>query len=417
MVPSWRALRGDARTKSSTDEKPPLHVKDVVASVDLRRCLRLPQPSATRDELRHATRWVTDSAVYAHIGEQLRTITLRKSRTGLDDEDLQVIFDLRKIETAETPPLAYCNAFDVEEERDATTRRRIIIEPMINDILAEHGLALDGLFATTTKYTAKEDIRRFVFTNPCAAQFDFAAYFDQFALAPPIRKYFGIARARDSDCNLCVLPMGFRPSCQVAQATTNTIMSVNEKVDSASCVDNVLFLGSRDAVYKASKEFIVRSSLVGAQLKDTTINITEEYDFLGEHYDHRNRTRCLTAKTAAKAAYVETFLLSKTSLRTKQLQAIFGLLLYAANTLRIILARFHWALRFLSKVCDTTPSTEHELPDDARSELLCWARVASANAPVPVYTPDRESDFVVYTDASSFTPTQVLLSVFYPSTS
>jgi hypothetical protein len=30
---------------------------------------------------------------------------------------------------------------------------------------------------------------------------------------------------------------------------------------------------------------IVRTALAGAQLKDTTIHITTEHDFLGEHYE------------------------------------------------------------------------------------------------------------------------------------
>jgi hypothetical protein len=37
-----------------------------------------------------------------------------------------------------------------------------------------------------------------------------------------------------------------------------------------------------------------------------------------------------------------------------------------------------------------------------RGELLSWARVASTNAPVPVYTPDVEPDFAIYTDASAY---------------
>jgi hypothetical protein len=128
-------------------------------------------------------------------------------------------------------------------------------------------LGYGGILSATTKYTPKDDIRRFVYENSCAAQFDFAAYFDQFALARSIRKHFGITRRNGDDLQFCVLAMGFRSSCQVAQATTKTIMSVPENVASASCVDNVLFLGTRDAVFSASKEFIVRSALVGAQLE------------------------------------------------------------------------------------------------------------------------------------------------------
>jgi hypothetical protein len=73
-----------------------------------------------------------------------------------------------------------------------------------------------------------------------------------------IRKYFGITRRNGDDLQLCVLAMGFRPSCQVAQATTKTIMSVSANVDSAGCVDNVLFLGTRDTVFSVALPLVLR---------------------------------------------------------------------------------------------------------------------------------------------------------------
>src|SRR5205085_998370 len=111
-------------------------------------CLRLPQPSATREELREATRWVNDSDVYKIIDEKLQDFTMRKHRTGIDDDDLQVIFDLRKIGRAHVAPIAFCNAFAVEEEKEDGTRRRPIFEPLINDILAEE---TPPRFSTTTR--------------------------------------------------------------------------------------------------------------------------------------------------------------------------------------------------------------------------------------------------------------------------
>lgn len=336
--------------------------------------------------------------MYDTIMEALATEKLRRHKTALDSDDLHLLFDLRKIAVAGTTPVAFCNAFSCLEEKEEGERRRPIFEPLINDILAKSS---DPIFETTTRYTPKEDIRRFVFENACAAQFDFAAWFDQFSLAPQIRKFFGVATST-GDHELCVLPMGFRPSCQVAQATTSSIMSISFDTPSASCVDNVLFLGTKDSVFKASKEFLVRSAAVGAQIKDSTINLTTEYDFLGEHYDHVSRTRCLTTKTAAKARFVYDLVGSRTEFSTKQLQAIFGLLFYAANTLKITIAKFHWAMRFMSLVCATEQGTRHSIPNDVKSEVREWARISFQNKPVDVFTPDVEADFVVYTDASAY---------------
>jgi hypothetical protein len=82
--------------------------------------------------------------------------------------------------------------------------------------------------------------------------------------------------------------------------------------------------------------------------------------------------------------------------------AVYGLLLYAANTLRVTIARFHWAMRFLSYVSGTDLSTEHRLPPGVRTELIEWTKIAAANVPVAVWLEDSlDPDFTIYTDASA----------------
>ena len=252
----------------------------------------------------------------------------------------------------------------------------------------------------TTAYTSKADIRRAVFETPCAAQFDFSAWFDQIPLEEIVARFFGIRTRLGLLLLLCVA-MGFRPACQIAQALTRSISAVPFDIFAASCVDNAAFMGPISVVVAAAREFISRAATVGAQLKDTTISICTEYDFLGERYDHVMKTRRLTNKTATKAAYAASVLRTHTTLRTKQIQAIFGLLLYAANTLRISIAKFHWAMRFLSLVCSEPQETPHTISADVRAEMLAWAETAAENSPVPVHTPDVEPGFVIYTDASA----------------
>jgi hypothetical protein len=99
IVPSWRALCGGARPGTISSEKPPLHVKGVVASLDIARCLRLPQPDAMR--------WVADSEVYRIIDEQLRdsTARVREHRTATC---------LRSPQSRNSRglPVAHCNIYD-----------------------------------------------------------------------------------------------------------------------------------------------------------------------------------------------------------------------------------------------------------------------------------------------------------------
>jgi len=79
--------------------------------------------------------------------------------------------------------------------------------------------------------------------------------------------------------------------------------------------------------------------------------------------------------------------------------AIFGLLLYAANTLRVTIARFHWAMRFLSYISASELSAQQRMPPGVRSELIAWAKVAAENEPVAVWQ-EESVDFTIYTDAS-----------------
>ena len=395
-IPSWKALRG--RELRKNNERPPLHVKDVVASLDLDACLRLKQRNDTRNELLRAMRWVRPSPAY----DELRRILAehcfeREHRTSLDADDIKLIFDLRKMEVARTSPVAWCNAFAVEEEKEDGPRRRPIFEPLINDILK---MSNDELLDVSTVYTSKDELRRAVFASPCAAQFDFAAWFDQIPLDPAIRDLFGVVTPNGS-MQLTVTPMGYRPSCQIAQAASNSISDVPTRVFHGGCVDNIIFMGSGAEVTDASKHFLRRSAAVGAQVKDATIALATAYDFLGEHYDHSAKTRRLTEKTSSKAAYAGSVLRTGDSFTTKQLLAIFGLLLYAAGTLRITIARFHWAMRFLSFVAATEQGETHIPDDGVRAEMILWCDIAAKNEPVPVWTEDVEPDITIYTDASA----------------
>jgi hypothetical protein len=343
-------------------------------------------------------RWITNSRVYELIAELLETSKSRKPRNSLSADDLSLLFDARKLSRTDSPPVAWCNSFFVFEERE-TVRRRPIFEPIINDIIASHN---DRDFNVSVQYTSRDEIRRAVAFSECAAQFDFSAWFDQFPLHPEIRKFFGVL-CPDGPAVANVLVMGHRGACQVANAATSSIADVGvPEVMTAVEVDNVRFAGSPDAVTSASQIFIERANKVHAVLKDPSVKLQTEEDFLGEHYDYIRKTRSLTQKTARKAAFALDLLQKRDTFMSRQLLAIYGLLLYAANTLRVTIARFHWAMRFLSAVSSTELTVEHRLPPGVHIELKEWAKIAAANVPVPVWLADSlEPDFTIYTDASA----------------
>ena len=259
--------------------------------------------------------------------------------------------------------------------------------------------------ATTTQYTNREVTRQAVYHTSAACQFDYAAWFDQIRLDEEIQGFFGV-RTTDAQYTLPYIPMGFRPSCEAAEAITEGIAhdpSAPVDVTVATCVDNILFLGEPDDLKIAGGSFVHRSETVGAQLKDKKVNITCQYDFLGEHYDHTANTRSLTEKTRLKCAYVNNVVGTR-QLTTRQIMAIIGLLLYASNTLRIHLAQFHFALRYYAGLDRVSPgylNTKHRIPTPIVELLKHWSNLAAQNVPVPVWEEDVEPDYILYTDASA----------------
>lgn len=162
-------------------------------------------------------------------------------------------------------------------------------------------------------------------------------------------------------------------------------------------------MGDERKLKEVTTEFVERCDFVGARLKDRTFLCLESYDFLGEHYDHLGKSRALTEKTREKAVFVCSVLASSRMLTTQQILAIFGLLLYGASTLRICVAQFYKAMRFLSSVAACgVMSTKHSIPDDARADLLSWANIAATNKPVAVWIETKEPVLDIFVDASAF---------------
>jgi len=380
--------------------KVPLHIKPaVVGAVDMRQVELLAQ----KDELCcKYLDWVKWSPLYDRIRALAAQPAPRSAVALFTTEDFQVLGAAKKIEKTGTTDTAknrffYCNGFTTFEDKDGG-RRRPIIEPLINDIIANDKVLAAHCRVT---YTAKNIIREAVWQTEGACQFDMAAWFDQLPLDPKIQKFFQLKVPDESTIfRLKVLPMGFRPSCVVAQGIISLLLN-GATVTTASCVDNVIFFGDKSTAQENAKRFLQRADVIQAKVKDTTIHYEESYDFLGEHYNHKRKTRCLTEKTRAKAEYCSTLLASRSRFTTRQLLAIFGLLLFCASALDIGVSEYHFAMRFLSQIATTPMDAQHAVPQDALRALSQWATIARTNREVPVwYFQKSEPDIIIYTDAS-----------------
>ena len=142
-------------------------------------------------------------------------------------------------------------------------------------------------------------------------QFDMESYYDQFALSEPVKRKMCFLGPDGLVYALERLPMGLRPACEVAQATTWFLLDfeMHETVKITTCIDNVRFVGPKEHVVPAVREFLSRCRKVGAQLDKWPADDSEEAivnegersgDFLGEHYNYDTSERSLTKKMVQK---------------------------------------------------------------------------------------------------------------------
>ena len=379
--------------------KLPIHVKpDVIGSCNLERVAALDMPDHLRDQLNDAYRWLTWSPEYDRILENLSDIR-RVHQQAIVGDQLQYLFNVGKVIAATPTPLAFCNSFWREEEKADGNRLRGIFEPLINDLIPRERVSV--------VYTPKDVIRQRVLSTAGGIQFDFKAWFDQIPLHRAIQIFFGVT----DDTALPVLPMGYRPSCKAAEAITEAIACVPLEYANnafvATCVDNILYVGDELTTNLVARHFQERAQHVGAITKEPQGIYTEQYDFLGEHYDHKRKTRCLTERTQLKCAYAVEVLTHRRTFTLRQLAAIIGLLLYAANVLRICIGTYHYAMRYYAHTIASLAQREGRAydnvvrpPPEVIGAPRKWASRAAANVPVDVHR-QQEVDLTIYVDASA----------------
>ena len=163
-------------------------------------------------------------------------------------------------------------------------------------------------------------------------------------------------------------------------------------------VDNIGFFGSRVVAADAMVKFFARTRHCGAVFNDEDNSPRCCYDFLGEHYNHATKERCLTAKSIEKlhrvAALLKARLAKKGKMTCRQAMAIMGQLLYCAEILDIGLANYTAALgayAALAAEAGRLCSWDHKvhLPTAALTQLSALTAECTANTPVNVASGKR----------------------------
>jgi len=189
------------------------------------------------------------------------------------------------------------------------------------------------------------------------------------------------------------------PSCKIAQATLAALSPPQQKSPAnALFVDNIAFFGSEGSTTADMQSFKERANSCGALINHEDNGYRKVYDFLGEHYDHGQKTRALTEKAAMKMhtiiEVVDAISTKGGKTKCRQVMAIIGSLMYAANVLDIRISEYQYALRAYTRIA-VEASTIGEwdfsciLESISCGELRAWAAVAAKNIPVHVVSGQR----------------------------
>lgn len=367
----------------------PLHVKPVAGSVNYDAVLALPQCARGKDNLTRVLRWVRDRSFY----DRITLPAFRRYHPRFSTDDLTKLRQANKFTFSR--PRCGVKAFCVPEW--SKERRRPIFWPDLNESIPKDML-MKGIIPL------RDEVRQKVSDSRWSVQFDFASWYDQLPLAADISPLFSV---NGTTC-LSSLPMGFRPSAEVAQIVSAAITDfpLPKGVNVIVYIDNVRFGGSnKEGVREAAKTFVKRCKTVGAILNEYSIEPVQQEDFLGEHYDLVKQTRTLTTKTLEKAALAKD-LIKENNMTYRQLAAVFGLLFFCSDVLRADISSFFVALRaFRRRMSEVSKWDSLASPLCAKetSNLQEWLRIVTTNAPTPIWT-DRshEPDITIYCDASSY---------------
>jgi hypothetical protein len=362
-----------------------------------------------RERLRKANRWRSDADFIENIRTERSECPIRKrGRSCLIGNDLEMLLSVAKSELANDLQCA-CNIFTVFEAHKH--RRRLLLEPFLNDIVQKSDLLAIRL---PTSHTLRDMARDLYFL-----QFDAKAFFDQFSLESTVRKYFGFTVSGFA-YQSTTLPMGFRPSCDIAQTSAELLLSyITPNVKKACYIDNFYFSSNSLAdLQEAVRTFLDRCEQAGVQLNEWSLQPSSSFDALGEHYEGGPAgSRSLTDSTMEKLETAKSLIASPKQLSCRQAAAVVGILFFASRVLEIQPAFAYHALRWYREEVTYSGATRGWsspaplLTPLAREELLTWIHACVRNVPVPLAPQtDAPADVLIFSDASAWGTGSVLMN-------
>ena len=197
----------------------PLHVKQV-NTVDWRKiedsiCTGIAPAESEmwHDMIQKCKKWCSSAEFYGSSQREYEEKEIPLTR--FSSTDVRVMLDNGKIERHTGPIMGYAKGHVIPMEHKQ--RRRPVFEPSINDTVIREQMP-------PMQYPSRHERRTALKSKKYVADFDFATYFDQFALETAVRAY-QVIRVRNDEgethlFRLCRLPMGASFAPAVAQAVT-----------------------------------------------------------------------------------------------------------------------------------------------------------------------------------------------------
>jgi hypothetical protein len=413
----------------ATQRGPPpkrLHVKpEAVGTIDYSKFDTLDMTDRKRAILSKALEWICSPRRLATVLAR-GAVTRQARNTTLSADELEMLVAIKRVHIMEEPEhfflhksnATFANVFTVLEL--AKERRRIIIEPLINDLIQKSDLLThQGEIALLQKAEA-----RAIAAMPFVAVLDASAFFDQFPVHNEVAPFFAFRLPNRHACRniaASVLPMGFKPSVDIAQAAALALLDFKHvgTTRSGAYVDNFIFgAESSSDLTESVKIFLERCAHVGVVINDKpedpasiVLTATDSFDFLGERYEPGpagTRVRTLTASTREKLGAARTLISvwqKRGQIPRRMAAALFGILFYASPIMEVILARYFTARHYYSMQIAGT--TDWELPisppcSSVIDSIFDWIKACEQASPVPATGSSRRAEYqtVCYVDAS-----------------
>lgn len=380
----------------------PLHRKPVLASIRYQDILRECNALSCYDTLAEAYRWLYDPTKYEQLTQgPTPTFLPHESKLRLQSTDVDAWIADGKVTKFEGTPRSFVHVFSVIEIEKL--RRRGICEPYINLLIKRAHLA--GI-----KLPSRRTIRRMLHQSQKATPIDAAAFYDQFPLHKDVQGYF-VFEYLGEMYSFTVLPMGFRPSADIAQLTAMAVLQLTEQSHATAYIDNFIFTGPEQEsdvtrFLNACKRFELHINEAPQWKWDESLS-KSAFDFIGEAYNLGNQTKSSTSKTKEKLKRARDILNRYNPLiSAKTIASVFGILIYASPSHDISLASKFTPMRYLGHLGRATVDwNAPAIPIDrsTMTSLHRWLDELESIGPTPIHgPPPDEHDLEIQVDASAY---------------